>query len=85
MMMSHSQRNSLKTSDFALPKQRAYPIHDASHARDALSRVSQYGTPTEQAQVRAAVKRRYPKMSMGGMGGMGGGMTPNEAPSRMSM
>ena len=52
-------RRKIKGSNFALPGRR-YPIHDASHARNALSRVSQHGTDKEKARVRAAVKRRYP-------------------------
>jgi hypothetical protein len=76
-VLSAAERKGLKTSDFALPKERAYPIHDAAHARDALARVSQSGTPDEQAKVRAAVRKRYPKIDAGG-----GQMTPNEVPSR---
>jgi hypothetical protein len=52
-------RKRIKGSNFALPGRR-YPIHDAAHARNALSRVSQNGTDKEKARVRAAVKRRYP-------------------------
>ena len=52
-------RKRLKESVFALPGRR-YPIHDASHARNALARVSQHGTPSEKSRVRAAVKRKFP-------------------------
>lgn len=52
-------RKQLKKSSFALPGKR-YPIHDLAHARNALARVSQYGTPEEKARVRAAVHRKYP-------------------------
>ena len=55
------QRNALPDSDFALPGRR-YPIHDESHARNALSRVAQNGTPEEKTKVRAAVHRRYPNI-----------------------
>lgn len=54
------QRNALSDKDFAIPETRSYPIHDESHARNALSRVSQHGTPDEKKRVRAAVHRRYP-------------------------
>ena len=57
------QRNALPDSDFALPGRR-YPIHDEAHARNALARVSQHGTPEEQSKVRAAVRRRYPGIEM---------------------
>lgn len=53
-------RNALPTKDFAVPGERAYPINDKSHARNALARVSQFGSPEEKAKVRSAVKRKYP-------------------------
>lgn len=53
-------RNKLKSTSFAEPGKRAYPIQDPSHARNALARVSQHGTPAEKKQVRAAVHRKYP-------------------------
>jgi hypothetical protein len=55
-------RKSLPKGAFAIPEQRAYPIPDESHARNALARVAQHGTPEEQARVRAAVSRRFPKL-----------------------
>jgi hypothetical protein len=58
--LSAFRRRSLPRNDFAIPEQRAYPIPDESHARNALARVAEYGTPAEQAQVRGAVHRRYP-------------------------
>lgn len=53
-------RKKLKTSSFAIPEKRKYPINDESHARNALARVSQHGTPEEKRRVRAAVKRKFP-------------------------
>jgi hypothetical protein len=61
-VLTAAARKGLPTSAFAIPEKRAYPIHDESHARDALARVSEFGTPSEQSRVRAAVHRRYPKM-----------------------
>lgn len=58
--MTSKQRNSLPTKDFALPKERAYPINDKSHARNALARVSQHGTPAEKKAVRSKVHKKYP-------------------------
>lgn len=58
--LTSKARNKLKTSSFAEPGKRAYPIPDASHARNALARVSQHGSPAEKKQVRAAVHRKYP-------------------------
>jgi hypothetical protein len=37
-----------------------YPIQDRKHARNALSRVAQHGSPAEKKQVRAAVKKKFP-------------------------
>jgi hypothetical protein len=55
-------RKKIKTSSFALPGKRAYPIHDPSHARAALSMVAKHGTPAEKKRVRAAVKKKYPSI-----------------------
>jgi hypothetical protein len=57
--LSSSERNSLPDSAFALPKTRQYPIHDRSHAINALARSA--GKP-EEAQVKAAVHKRYPSL-----------------------
>lgn len=54
-------RKRLSSGSFALPGRR-YPIHDKAHARNALARVSQFGSPSEKARVRAAVKRRFPSI-----------------------
>jgi hypothetical protein len=60
--LSTARRERLPDSAFAIPERRAYPIHDRTHARNALARVSQHGTPDEKRRVRAAVHRRYPDM-----------------------
>lgn len=54
-------RKHIKEENFALPGRR-YPIHDKRHASNALARVAQHGTPEEQAQVRAAVHKKFPKI-----------------------
>ena len=62
------QRRALPKSAFAIPEKApgsgSYPIPDESHARNALARVSQFGTPEEKSRVRAAVRRRYPNIEM---------------------
>jgi len=72
--LSSSKRESLKPSQFALPGKGegksgkgsgSYPIPDAAHARNALARVAQHGTPAEQKQVKAAVSRKFPKVGKG--------------------
>jgi len=55
-------RKRMKSSSFAIPGKRKYPINDKAHARNALARVAQHGTPKEKAQVRRAVKRKYPSI-----------------------
>lgn len=57
--MKAKQRNALPSSEFAYPKTRKYPINDAAHARDALSRAAAQG-PAVEAHVAAAVKKRFP-------------------------
>jgi hypothetical protein len=67
--LTSSERNKLPASSFALPGGR-YPIEDESHARNALARVAQHGTPEEEATVRAKVARKYPGISVSkGYGG----------------
>ena len=61
--LTSKRRKQLPTATFALPGRR-YPIENANHARNALARVSQFGTPHEQATVRAAVQRRYPSVKV---------------------
>lgn len=63
--LSYGQRSKMKTSEFALPGKRnggkgGYPIPDAAHARNALSRVSQFGTPAQKSEVRAKVHAKFP-------------------------
>lgn len=55
-------RRRIKTSNFAIPSKRKYPIHTIAHARNALARVAQHGSPAQKAQVRRAVKRKYPSI-----------------------
>src|SRR5580704_16477797 len=54
-------RKRLPKSDFVIKGARKYPIPDAAHARDALARSS--GKP-EHTSVVAAVKRKFPKISI---------------------
>lgn len=55
-------RKRINSSNFAIPSKKKYPIHDISHARSALARVAQHGTPAEKRQVRAAVCKKYPSL-----------------------
>ena len=67
--LSAKERQGMPESDFALPGKGegpkgagsgSYPIENRSHARNALARVAQHGSPTEKAEVRAAVHRKFP-------------------------
>jgi len=60
--LSYQARKKLPSSAFVYPKERKYPIHDIEHARNALARVSQHGTPEEKKRVRAAVYKKYPEL-----------------------
>lgn len=67
--LSAKDRQRLPKSDFALPGRGqgpkgagsgSYPIPDANHARNALSRVSANGTSAEKAEVRRKVHSKFP-------------------------
>lgn len=62
--LTAKQRKHLPKKDFALPGGR-YPVNDENHARNALARVSQFGTSAEKSKVRAAVRRKYPDIAHG--------------------
>jgi hypothetical protein len=67
-------RKALPSSSFALPGKGegpsgkgsgSYPIPDASHARNALSRVAQHGSSAQKAKVRAKVHAKFPNIGKG--------------------
>lgn len=60
--LTYKDRKRLSPKSFVFPKDRKYPIEDLPHARNALARVSQHGTPEEKDKVRAAVYRKYPSL-----------------------
>lgn len=62
--LTEAARDDLKKKEFVFPKERKYPIHDEAHARNALARAAQYGSPAVQAKVRAAVDRKYPGIQL---------------------
>ena len=71
--LNAAKRKALPKNDFAVKskastaagkaKGGSYPIPDENHARNALARAS--GKPVE-AQVKAAVKAKYPQINVGG-------------------
>lgn len=75
--LSYGAREEMPERDFALPSKReggkgGYPIPDASHARNALARVSEFGNSAQKAEVRAKVHAKFP-----GIGQSPGGYVPN--------
>jgi len=71
--LTAGERQKLSKSEFALPGKGegpkgagagSYPIPDESHARNALARVSQHGSPSEKATVRRKVHAKYPDIEM---------------------
>ena len=59
--LTAATRKKIPSGKFALPGRR-YPIEDEAHARNALARVSEDGTPAEKAAVRRKVGRSYPNL-----------------------
>lgn len=60
--LSYQARQKLPSKDFVFPGKRKYPIEDKPHARNALSRVSTFGSPSEKKAVRSAVHSKYPEI-----------------------
>lgn len=67
--LSTKQRNKLPKSDFAEPGDRKYPVEDKSHAKNALARVSQHGSPAEKKAVAAKVHKKFPGITIKGRKG----------------
>lgn len=62
--LTQGQRDKLPAQEFAGPD-RSYPVQDRSHARNALARVSQFGTVELKKQVREKVHRKFPGIKQG--------------------
>ena len=65
--LTYEEKKELPKKAFVIKKKHgemkgSYPIEDESHERNALARVSQFGSPTEKAKVRAAVHRKFPSI-----------------------
>ena len=55
--LTTAERNALPDSAFAGPN-RSYPVNDKAHARNAKSRVSQFGSPSLKKRVNAKANRK---------------------------
>lgn len=69
-VLTMEHRTNLSKKEFAIPKgagpggtKGKYPIHDESHARNALTRVRQFGNAGEKAKVYSAVAKKYPGLA----------------------
>lgn len=51
--LTAGQRRGMRSSTFAVPSRRAFPIPDKSHARAALSMIRYARSPSEKAAVRS--------------------------------
>jgi len=60
-----SDRRALPAGDFAGPN-RSYPINDASHARNALARASQFADLDLKQKIREKVRRKFPSIKLDG-------------------
>lgn len=58
-VLDANAREHIADKNFAGPD-RSYPIEDATHARNALARVAQHGSPELQKEVREKVHAKYP-------------------------
>lgn len=56
--LSTLARKRLKPSDFADPKDRAFPLEDRRHIANAESR-ERYATPAERKKIDAAARRAF--------------------------
>lgn len=72
--LTTAKRKALPKKDFAVPSKKTaknpagrggYPVNDATHARNALARVSQFGSPTEKAAVKRKVAKKFPGIKQG--------------------
>jgi hypothetical protein len=66
-VLTGAARKHIAKKNFALPSlhhgsKGGYPIENPAHARNALARVSQFGTPAQKATVRAKVHAKYPNI-----------------------
>lgn len=67
--LKYAARKRMPKSSFAIPSAKtksnpagkgAYPIPDKAHARNALARVSQFGSSAQKAAVRSKVAKKFP-------------------------
>lgn len=70
-----ASRRRMSRGSFALPRDKdtpkgvpgRYPIDTLKRARNALARGAQHATRTEYAKIKAAVRRAWPSIEVGGV------------------
>ena len=67
--MTEASRDHIKAEDFAFPKERKMPIHDASHVRNAIARFNQVKDVTVEERdeawrrIQSAAKKHHVEMN----------------------
>ncbi len=56
-------RRALKSSQFALPGKRGYPIPDEEHGRKAVQ-MAPHASPSEQATIKRKVHEKFPDIQI---------------------
>jgi hypothetical protein len=63
-----ARTQAMRQANFGFPSKApgsdSYPIHDAVHARAALSYGSRYLSPSQFNTLRAKIRRKYPTMAI---------------------
>jgi len=62
MRITYAKRKRMRSSSFALPRERKYPVIDKSHGKNALARVEQHGTTQQKRIVRRKVHAKFPSL-----------------------
>jgi hypothetical protein len=70
--LTSKARKELPKTSFVFPATRKFPLPDASHARNALSRAGAKGGAVE-SKVRAAVHAKFPGIALDGLKKPGAG------------
>lgn len=64
--LNAASRKRISKNKFGIPEKApgsgSYPMPDIQHARNALSRVAQHGSPEEKKRVRAKAHELYPSL-----------------------
>jgi hypothetical protein len=57
------KRSKMKSSSFAVPSRRAYPVTSVKQARNAIARVQQHGSASDKRAVYSKVRSKYPALA----------------------